>query len=264
MSLSHHLGRMTGRDPLQRHRAATPLELLFDLTFVVAFSQISSQAAHYLEGGDVRTALGGFAFSGFAVIWAWINYSWLASAYDNDDILFRLATLVEMVGVLVVALGVPPVFHSIAAGHHLDNTVMVSGYVVMRVAAIALWLRAARHDPERRRTCLAYARNIGIAQLGWVALIFLSLPISTTFAVAIVLILFELAGPVYAETRHGRTPWHAHHIAERYGLLVIITLGEIVLGTILAISAVVEVEGWSTEAILVAAGGTTLVFGLWW
>ena len=70
---------MTGRDPNESHRAATPLELLFDLTFVVAFSQISSQAAHYLELGDVGTALGGFAFSTFAVTWAWINYSWLAS-----------------------------------------------------------------------------------------------------------------------------------------------------------------------------------------
>lgn len=264
MTLSHHPGRMTGRDPLQAHRSATPLELLFDLTFVVAFSQISSQTAHHLEAGELGTALGGFAFCGFAVSWAWVNYSWLASAYDNDDIWFRIATLVEMVGVLVVALGVPPVFSSIAEGHHLDNTVMVSGYVVMRVASVALWLRAARHDPARRATCLAYARNIAIAQLGWVGLIFLSLPISTTVAIGIALILFELAGPVYAETRRGRTPWHAHHIAERHGLLVIITLGEVVLGTILAISAVIEVEGWSTEAVLIAAGGTTLVFGLWW
>ena len=57
MSLSHRIGRMTGRDPNERHRASTPLELLFDLTFVVAFSQISSQAAHYLELGDLAPAL---------------------------------------------------------------------------------------------------------------------------------------------------------------------------------------------------------------
>src|SRR6478735_5916495 len=225
MSLSHRLTRMTGRDPNESHRAATPLELLFDLTFVVAFSQISSQAAHYLELGDVGTALGGFALSTFAVTWAWINYSWLASAYDNDDIFFRIATLVEMVGVLIVALGVPPVFHSLAEGEYLDNSVMVAGYVVMRVAAVALWLRAAKHDPEHRQTALAYATNVSIAQVGWVLLIFLNLPIGTTFGAALLLIAFELAGPLYAETKYGRTPWHPHHIAERYGLLVIITLG---------------------------------------
>ncbi|BDV30187.1 membrane protein [Microbacterium terricola] len=256
---------MTGRDPQERHRASTPLELLFDLTFVVAFSQISGQAAHYLEIGDLSTALSAFAFTVFAVTWAWINYSWLASAYDNDDIFFRVATLVEMVGVLVLALGVPPVFHSIAEGGHLDNTVVVAGYVIMRVAAIALWLRAAAHDAARRKTCLAYAGNIAIAQVFWVVLIFLNLPIGTTFAITTVLILFELAGPVFAELRFGRTPWHPHHIGERYGLLVIITLGEIILGTILAISAVVEAEHeWSVEAALLALGGTSLVFALWW
>ena len=265
MSLSHRATRMTGRDPRESHRSSTPLELLFDLTFVVAFSQISSEAAHFLEQGDIGTALSAFAISTFAVTWAWINYSWLASAYDNDDIFFRVATLVEMLGVLIVALGVPPVFESFAEGDHLDNSVMVAGYVVMRVAAVALWLRAAKHDPAHRRTAMAYAINISIAQVGWVLLIFVNLPIGTTVAIALLLILFELAGPLYAEFKYGRTPWHPHHIAERYGLLVIITLGEVVLGTILAISAVVQSpEGWSLEAILIALGGTTLVFGLWW
>ena len=78
------------------------------------------------------------------------------------------------------------------------------------------------------------------------------------------LVAFELAGPIIAERVGGRTPWHPHHIAERYGLLVIITLGEIVLGTILAISAVVEEQGWDVEAVLVTVGGTMLAFGLWW
>lgn len=264
MSLSHRLGRMTGRDPNEAHRTATPLELLFDLTFVVAFSQISSQAAHYLELGHVSTALIGFAFSTFAVTWAWINYSWLASAYDTDDISFRISTLVVMIGVIVVALGVPDVFHSVDEGHILDNTVMVAGYVVMRVATIALWVRVARHDEARRRTATAYIVNISIAQLGWIALIFLNLPVGVTLVFTTTLMLFELAGPLFAEKRYGPTPWHPHHIAERYGLLVIITLGEVILGTILAISAVVEEQDWSLEAGLIAFGGTALAFGMWW
>jgi low temperature requirement protein LtrA len=264
MSLSHRIAPMRGRDPHEANRVATPLELLFDLTFVVAFSQISSEAAHYLELGQVGVALGGFAFATFAVTWAWINYSWLASAYDNDDLFFRLATLVVMLGVLIVALGIPPVFESFAEGEHLDNGVLVAGYVVMRIATVALWLRAARQDPPRRKTALAYAINISIAQVFWVALIFVDLPVWTGAAIAAVLMLFEVCGPLFAELRFGRTPWHGHHIAERYGLLTIITLGEVVLGTILAISAVVQVQKWSLEAALVALAGTTLVFGLWW
>lgn len=261
---SHRVARMTGRDPHERHRAATPLELLFDLTFVVAFSQISSQAAHYLEVGEIGTALGAFAFTTFAVTWAWINYSWLASAYDNDDVFFRIATLIEMVGVLILALGVPPFFASIHEGEYVDNAVMVAGYVVMRIAAIALWLRAAAHDPARRSTCLAYVVNISIAQVGWVILIFLNLPLQTTIVFTTLLALFELAGPLFAEFRFTPTPWHPHHIAERYGLLVIITLGEVILGTILAISAVLTAQGWTLETAMVALGGTTLAFALWW
>jgi low temperature requirement protein LtrA len=264
MSVSHHVTRMIGRDPHERHRAATPLELLFDLVFVVAFSQIGSEAAHYLELGHTSTALIGFGFTTFAVSWAWINYSWLASAYDTDDIFFRIATMVVMIGVLVVALGVPPVFHSIDEGHYLDNGVVVAGYVIMRLATVALWLRIARHDEKRRKTALAYVVNISIAQLGWIALIFLNLPVGTTFVFTCTLTLFELAGPLYAELRFGRTPWHAHHIAERYGLLVIITLGEVILGTILAISAVVTEHGWTFETGVIAFAGVALAFGMWW
>ena len=261
---SHRLARMTGRDPGQAHRSATPLELLFDLTFVVAFSQAGSQMAHLLAEGHVGSALAGFCFATFAICWAWINYSWLASAYDNDDIFFRVATLVVMLGVLVLALGLPAAFHSIDEGHHLDNRVVVAGYVVMRVANLALWLRAAAHDPARRRACLTYAAAIGVAQVGWLVALFVDPPLSVLWLPYLLLVVIEMAGPVLAERRDGGTPWHGHHIAERYGLLVIITLGEVILGTITAISAVVETQGWSAEAVLVAFAGTALAFGLWW
>ncbi|HEY9365384.1 MAG TPA: low temperature requirement protein A [Agromyces sp.] len=263
--LDHRLRRMVGRDPDEAHRASTPLELLFDLTFVVAFSQAGAQTAHLLELGHWMPAIVGFLFAVFAIWWAWINYSWLASAYDNDDIFFRVATMVEMLGVLILALGLPDLFHSLDEGEHVDNGVVVAGYVVMRVATIALWLRAAKHDGTRRRTALTYVVFVSIAQLGWIAVIFINLPLVPTLAITAALIVLELVGPYVAEHGpEGGTPWHAHHIAERYGLLVIITLGEIILGTILAISAVIDEQDWSVEAATVAFGGTALAFGLWW
>ncbi|KRC58786.1 hypothetical protein ASE14_17795 [Agromyces sp. Root81] len=255
---------MVGRDPDEAHRTATPLELLFDLTFVVAFSQAGTQAAHLLELGHFAPAAIGFTIAVFAICLAWINYSWLASAYDNDDVFFRVATMVQMLGVLVLALGLPDMFHSIDEGEHLDNGVVVSGYVIMRVATVAMWLRVARHDPEHRRSALAYATVIGVIQVGWVTTIFINPSLPVMLGLFVVLGTLELLGPYVIERRVGATPWHAHHIAERYGLLVIITLGEVVLGTILAISAVVEQQGWSVEAALVAFGGTALAFGMWW
>jgi low temperature requirement protein LtrA len=262
--LDHRLRRMVGRDPNEPHRTATPLELLFDLTFVVAFSQAGAQAAHLLELGHWGPAILGFSFAVFAICLAWINYSWLASAYDNDDVFFRVATMVQMLGVLVLALGLPPAFDSIDEGEHLDNGVMVAGYVIMRVATIALWLRIARHDGAHRRSALTYAVVVGAIQVGWVVTIFINPPLNAMFGIILVLGALELSCPYLIERRVGGTPWHAHHIAERYGLLVIITLGEVVLGTILAISAVVEEQGWSIEAALVAFGGTLLAFAMWW
>ena len=260
----HRFRRMTGRDPDEAHRTATPLELLFDLMFVVAFSQAGAQAAHLLELGHYAPAIGAFGFAVFAICWAWINYTWLASAFDNDDVFFRVATMVQMIGVLIIALGLPQMFHSVDEGVHVDNSVVVAGYVVMRVAVIALWIRAARHNPEQRRNALTYAGLIAIAQVGWIAQIFVDPPMAVTIAVVLALGVFEMLIPIWAERRGTGTPWHPHHVAERYGLLVIITLGEIVLGTILAVSAVIEAQGWSLEALLVAFGGTALAFGLWW
>jgi low temperature requirement protein LtrA len=255
---------MTGRDPLEVHRAATPLELLYDLTFVVAFGAAGNEAAHFFAEGHWRTGLLGFVFAMFAIIWAWIQYTWFASAYDTDDWIYRLLTMVQMIGVLVLALGLPPMFESIDHGDHVDNGVMVLGYVIMRVALVALWLRVARHDVVRRRSALTYAISLSLAQLGWLGLLLAQVSIGVMFAVAAVLAVVELAGPVIADRRFGGTPWHAHHVSERYGLLTIITLGEVILGTVAALDAVVRADGWTVETALVGLAGVGLAFGMWW
>jgi len=255
---------MTGRDPDELHRAATSLELFYDLTFVVAFGTAGNESAHYLAEDQWRTALIGFGFAMFAVTWAWIQHTWFASAYDNDDWIYRLLTMVQMMGVLVLALGLPPMFDSIERGAHVNNAVMVAGYVVMRAGLIALWIRVAVHDHARRPCALTYIITLTIAQIGWIVLLAAHLSIGRMFAFAGVLVVVELTGPAIAERRFGSTPWHPHHIAERYGLLTIITLGEVVLGTVAALAAVLRVEGWSIETALVGLAGVALAFGMWW
>jgi low temperature requirement protein LtrA len=261
---AHHRRRFSGRDPRQGHRAATPLELLYDLTIVVAIGTAADELAHYIAEDHVGPGLAGFAFAVFAVTWAWVNYSWFASAYDTDDWVFRLATMVQMVGVIVLALGLPPMFASIDHGNTLDNGVMVAGYVVMRTALVFLWWQVSRHDPERAPAARKYMLTVGVAQVGWVALAVAELPIVETFVLFGVLLGVELVGPFTAE-RRADTPWHAGHIAERYGLLVIITLGEVILGTVAALNAVVHGEaGWTVDAVLLAVAGVGLTFGSWW
>lgn len=255
---------MAGRDPHEPGRVATPLELLFDLTFVVAFSVAASEFAHLLAASHVVAGLAAFFFAMFAVCWAWINFSWFASAYDTDDWVYRLTTMLQMVGVLILALGLPQMYASIEHGGHVDNAVVVAGYVVMRVAMVAQWLRAATQDPPRRQACLTYALWITIAQLGWIVAIFVHTSIPVTAVIVVALVLVEVLGPVAAEGRQGGTPWHAHHIAERYGLFTIIALGEGVVGTVASLTAVVGQQGWSVEAVFVAVAGAGLTFGMWW
>ena len=255
---------MIGRDPDEPVRSATPLELLYDLTFVIAFGAAASEFAHYLAEGHLWSGLGGFVFTVFAVSWAWINYSWFASAFDNDDWLFRLATFVQMIGVIILTLGIPRVFESLDNGEQLDNGTLVAGYVVMRVALVGLWIRVAVTNPERRRAAISYAVIVGVAQLGWIATAIADIDPLVMLVFAVLLFLLEFAGPVIGELYKGGTPWHPGHIAERYGLLVIITLGEVILGTVTTISAIVVEHGWTAEAIMLAFSGTALAFGIWW
>jgi low temperature requirement protein LtrA len=261
---AHHRRRFSGRDPAEGHRGATPLELLYDLTLVVAFGVAADELAHHVAEDHIVAGITGFAFAAFAASWAWVNYSWFASAYDTDDWVFRLATMMQMVGVIVLALGLPQMFASIDHGDTLDNGVMVAGYVLMRVALASLWWQVARHDPKRRPAAHAYIGTIGGAQAGWVVFTIVDLPIGATFACFIPLFALELAGPFVAERKAG-TPWHPHHIAERNGLLVIITLGEVILGTVAALNALVHGEaGWTVDAALLAIAGVGLTFGCWW
>jgi low temperature requirement protein LtrA len=166
--------------------------------------------------------------------------------------------------VLVFAIGLPAMFASIEHGEHLDVAVMVLGYVIMRIALVFQWLRAARQDPARRRACLTYAIAVSLVQLGWAGLIVVHLSLAATFVLVGILMVLEVAGPVYAERKDGGTPWHVHHIVERNCLFAIIALGEGVVGTVAALSAVIEQLGWSVDAALVGVAGMGLTFGMWW
>jgi low temperature requirement protein LtrA len=263
-TLHHHSRRMGGRDRHESHRVVTPLELLFDLTFVVSFGLAASQLAHALAEGHYAVGLLGFGFASFGICWAWINFSWFASAYDTDDWIFRLVTMVQMIGVLVFAIGLPRMFASIEEGEHFDIAVMVLGYVIMRAALVFQWLRAARQDSARRHVCLTYAIAVSAAQLGWAALIFVDLSIGVALTLSVILVIIELTGPVVAERRDGGTPWHVHHIVERNSLFAIIALGEGVVGTVAALSAIVEQQGWTMDTALVGIAGIGLTFGMWW
>lgn len=258
---------MTGRDPEERGRVSSPLELLFDLTFVVAVGTASTQFAELLAEGHAAHAVIAFLMAMFAISVAWISFSWFASAFATEDWLYRVLTMLQMIGVVVFSLGLPALFHSVDEGGHLELRAMVAGYVVMRIAMVLQWWRASREAPEFRRVCLANIRWTVIAQVGWVVVGFTRLPIEAVFVAFIVLGALELALPLFTQGSAGGTPWHPHHVAERYGLFAIIVLGESVVGTVASSGELLggaDGTAWTWNAIAVVVAGVGLTFGMWW
>ncbi|MFJ2268591.1 low temperature requirement protein A [Streptomyces sp. NPDC087849] len=250
---------MSARSRAEKHRVATPLELFFDLCFVVAVAQAGRRLLHAVAEGHVATGVASYAAVFFAIWWAWVNFSWFASAYDTDDPLYRVVTFVQITGVLILAAGVPRAFD---AG---DWTVGVAGYVVMRLALTSQWLRAAYCTRgAERRVALRYAVGIVVAQLGWIGMLLLTDNTGgARAAVFVVLVFAELSVPAIAE-RDRPTNWHPHHIGERYGLFTIIVLGETIAAATVAVQEAVDEHDAFGELLPIAAGGLLIVFSAWW
>jgi len=249
--------RMTARKTDEAHRASSPLELLFDLVFVAAIAQVAAQLAHSIADGHALETLGPYLMVFFAIWWAWMNFTWFASAYDTDDVPYRALVLVQMAGVLILAAGVPSAFSGIDGGF----TAVTVGYLVMRVGLVALWLRAGIQHPEGRATAFRYAAAISAVQALWVLRLLLT--DGGPWWVFVIIAAADLSVPLWAE-RTGHTAWHPHHIAERYGLFTIIVLGESVLASTVGVQDALEGGGLSFDLIVIALAGLVLLFVLWW
>ncbi len=246
---------MTPRQPDEEHRVSTPLELFFDLVFVVAISFAASGLHHGIGANDVGRTLLSYTMTFFGIWWAWMNFTWFASSYDTDDVFYRVLIFAQMTGALIFAAGVPQTF---ASG---DLKIAVVGYVVMRAAAVISWARAALADREHRPAAIRYGVGIAVCQVGWVLLLFTpaALHVPGFFG----LVIAELLVPGWAE-RSTPTTWHPHHIAERYGLFTIIVLGELVLSSVVAIQSTLDAHSFNTDLIPLIVGGLLILYTVWW
>jgi len=250
------LRRLTARGRDEAHRVASPLELLFDLCFVVAIAQAGVQLVHAVAGGHAGEGILNYAMVFFSIWWAWMNFTWFASAYDNDDVLYRVVTLVQIAGVLVLAAGVSKAFEN-----H-EFLVVWLGYLIMRLALIVQWLRVALSTEDAERTmALRYVGGVLLCQVGWLGL--LLLPEGGRPWVFLVMALLEMCVPPFAERDHP-TSWHPHHISERYGLFTIIVLGETIAAATVAVKSGIDEHDALTDLLPIAAGGLLIVFAAWW
>ncbi len=238
------------------HRAATPLELFYDLIYVVAIAFLAAELHHALSvWHHVGQSIAMYLLIFFSIWWPWNTYTWFASGYDSDDALFRLASFAQMVGVIIIAIGVKPAFNA------NDFTVILIGYIVMRIPYILLWVKVMFDHPASRPTALRYIIGIGVMQVAW-AVVILFYPY---FYLLAALVVLEMLVPYIAEraVQKGRNiKYHFEHIEERMGLLIIIVLGESVLASVNAFETLIS--HYSGAMAMLVAGTLMILFSMWW
>jgi low temperature requirement protein LtrA len=222
-----------------------PLELFFDLVFVLALTQCTAlMAAEPTWAGLAK----GLLVLG-VLWWAWVGYSWLTSVVDPEEGAVRLVMFGAMAAMLVVALAVPEAFTD-------AGLVFAGGYLLFRGAHILLFLAASGDDPGLRRSVvgLAVSTTIGVSLL--VAAAFADGPLQgALWALALA---FDAAGPLAA----GVEGWRLvpGHFAERHGLVLIIALGESIVAIGVGAEGIDVGDGIVTAAVL----GTVVAAALWW
>ncbi|MBJ2120400.1 low temperature requirement protein A [Arthrobacter sp. MSA 4-2] len=236
----------------ESHRVTT-FELFFDLVFVFAFTQVTGFMAHEHTGLGV---LQGMIILGI-LWWSWVCYSWLANQTHVDEGIVRLGMSLAMMAMFIAALTIPEAFHDMAGG--LDGPLVFAlAYFVVRLVHIGLYLVAAGDDVPLRRQVIktSSAMFTGSAIIITGALV--GGPSQTWFWLA------GLAADItltYLTSAGGN--WRVHsaaHWAERYGLVVILALGE----SIISIGVGASERPVSTLMILGAVFGVGLSICLWW
>jgi low temperature requirement protein LtrA len=222
----------------------TPLELFFDLVFVLAITQCTALMSHHPSWSGMAQ---GLLVLG-VLWWAWVGYAWLTSIIDPEEGAVRLVIFGAMASMLIVALCVPEAFG------HLGLTFALA-YGAFRVAHIGLFMLASPDDDALRRSAigLAVSTAIAVAVLA-LASLFDGLPQGALWALAIFL---DMAGPYF----FGSEGWTLvpAHFAERHGLIVIIALGESIVAIGVGAAGALDF-GIGAVAVL----GVALAAGMWW
>jgi len=240
--------------PEQRseERTSTPLELFFDLCFVVAVAALARGLHDEPNLGGALRFLGLF----IPVWWSWMIFTWYATGFDNDDVPYRVTLLAAMLSMLGLAASVGEV--GVEPGAAVS---FVLAYALMRVLMTGLYVRAWRHVPVSLRPFVVlYATGNALGAAVWLSS--LLVPGPGRYAVWAVGLFVELLGPILAVRTlyNPRVSFHPRHIPERYGLFTIIVLGE----SVLAVAVGTADTNWEPSAVLTAAFGFVVAAYIWW
>jgi low temperature requirement protein LtrA len=229
---------------LRERDSVTPLELFFDLVFVLAITQCTAlMSAEPTVPGLVR----GLLVLGI-LWWAWVGYAWLTSVIDPEEGGVRLVIFGAMAALLIVSLCVPQAFGELAL-------VFALAYGAVRAAHIALFMLASPDDDGLRHAVIGLAASTAPAILLLIAASFFDgVAQGSLWALAL---LLDMGGPYVANASGWRLM--PEHFAERHGLIVIIALGESIVAIGVGAAGGLSL-GIGTAAVL----GVALSAALWW
>jgi low temperature requirement protein LtrA len=229
---------------LREEARVTPLELFFDLVFVLALTQCTALMSHDPTWQGVAQ---GMLVLG-VMWWSWVGYAWLTSVVDPEEGSVRLAMFAAMAAFLVVALCVPGAFGS-------EALLLACAYFAVRFAQIGLFMIASRDDPGLRHSVVGLAISTGVGT----GLLVLASALDgfAQGAVWALALALDMGGPLLIDSSGWRLV--PGHFAERHGLIVIIALGE----SIVAIGVGAE-AGVDAGVVAAAALGVVVAGALWW
>jgi low temperature requirement protein LtrA len=230
-------------------RRTSPVELLWDLVFVFALTQVTT-----LLSEDLSWPGFGHGILVLALVWwAWSAYVWAANVEQEESRVLRGVLLLGMVLIFIAGLSVPHAFGDRA-------TLFACTYAGVRLLHLALYAHASRRGSASWSAIGGFATTVVIGMALLVAGSFLtetSRVLLWTLAVAI-----DYAGPAWLtrERLRGLQRVAVAHFAERYSLFVIICLGE----SIVAIGLSANEQSLDGDLIVAVALGLLATIGLWW
>jgi low temperature requirement protein LtrA len=229
------------------HRHATWLELFFDLVFVVGVAELS----HELVRDTSATGFLHFVILFVPVWWAWVGFTFYATRFESDDSLYRLLWLIAMLASAAMAVNVHDAFDGAAAAFAVS-------YAAVRTVLVVLYLIGRRREPAARdlSTYLALAFSIGAGF--WYASAFVGEPLRFWLWGAGIAV--EGLAPLLGNRILLRTTVHPWHLPERFGLFMIIVLGESIAGVVAGTAD----TDWHVNSAVVASAAFVAAASLWW
>ncbi len=222
----------------------TPLELFFDLVFVLAITQCTALMAAEPTWAGIGK---GIVVLG-VLWWAWVGYAWLTSVVDPEEGAVRLVIFAAIAAMLVVSLAVPHAFGD-------DALLLACAYAGVRIAHIGLFLLASRDDAALRRSVLGLAVSTLVGTGILIAAAFADGPLQG--GLWVLALALDMAGPLV----FGSDGWRIvpGHFAERHGLILLIALGESIVAIGVGANATLD-----AGIVAAAVVGVAVVSALWW